>query len=497
MANITTAIEIKGDVLRVLQLKKGVRDISLVGYVEEKLPFTPSLDLDENVDLIVTKIRVLLQSLSQRPKRTVFIIPTSQVMLRFFDLPFLGKKEREEAITYEAQKYIPFAIDDIASDFYIPYEIKGKEMRVVYMAVKHEILNKYVRIASALDVRLSAIEPYPFSLLRALFTSGALKLKDFVLIVDLDYSGSTILVTQGLNIYIARDFVVSPVSETTSAKVLNKIVFEINRTIDYMIKEFPHQTITELTLTGEVANEEIRESLMNMLNLNVKLASLEGKINSSQPEVLKKYLGLSGAALRELISYDIDLDFFADYRGKVLETSSFSLRDLMPRELVQDLLLLLVGALMAGFYLKYQMKSIKDIEYAVQLPPTVSISSEKNIKKDIKAIEKKAQFFNGILKNRVRFTDIFNFISQNLTSGVWLESLELKESSQGQLVLSLAGYGYQGTYKGVDLIYELLEKINTSKEAKRMFKDIKITNVGKVQLEGFKAVKFSMQMIVK
>ncbi|MDP8233527.1 MAG: pilus assembly protein PilM [Candidatus Saelkia tenebricola] len=497
MANITTAIEIKGDILRVLQLKKGVRDISLTGYVEEKLPFMPSLDLDENVDLIIAKLRILLQNLPHKSKNTVFIIPTSQVMLRFFDLPFLSKKEREEAIKYEAQKYIPFAIDDIASDFYIPYEIKGKEMRVVYMAVKHGTLNKYVRIASSLGVKLSAIEPYPFSLLRALFTSGALKMKDFALVIDLDYSGSTILVTQGLNLYIARDFIVSPVSEITSAQVLNKIVFEINRTIDYMIKEFPHQSINEIILTGEVANEEIRESLMSMLNLNVKLTSLSGKISSSQPEVLKKYTGLAGAGLRDLISYDIDLDFFADYRGKIQQGSHFSFKDLMPRELVRDLFLLAIGAFITGAYLMRQMESIRDMEYAIHLSRSVSMSSEKVIKQEMKEIEKKIQSFNGILKGKRNFTDIFNFVPQNLTMGVWLESLELSVSSQGQKVLRMEGFGYTGASQGVGVIYQLLEAINESKESKEIFEEIKITNVEKTKLRDFDVIKFSMQMIVK
>jgi len=498
MAKVTTAIEIKRDILRVTQLKRGLNNISLLGYVEEKLPFIPSLDLDENVELIIAKLRALFQKLPLRTKNPIFIIPTSEIMLRFFDLPYLSKKERSEAIKYEAQKYIPFAIDDIASDFYIPYEIKGKEMRVVYMAVKHEVLNRYVYIASKLGMKISAIEPYPFSILRSLFTSGDLKAKDFVLVLDLDYAGSTILVNQGLNLYIARDFIVSTVSEITSAQVLNKIVFEINRTIDYMIKEFPQQSIKEVILTGEVANEEIRESLMSALNINIKLASLEDKVAATKKDIVKKHLGIIGAGLRSLVSYDIDLDFFSDYRGRAEQRKSLSIQDLIPKELIRDLLLICLGLFMSGLYFKHQMQSIEKIEQSVYLPVRLEGESPNSIKKEIRKLEEKKTFLKNILSQRVQFSEVFNFIPANLTTGIWLDGLSIKSTNKNDSIeLLLTGYGYDTENKGVDLIYNLLDKINRSKESKKLFKDIKIVNIDKATLEGFSVIKFSLKAIIK
>ncbi|MDP8252837.1 MAG: pilus assembly protein PilM [Candidatus Kaelpia aquatica] len=498
MVKVTTTIEIKRDILRITQLKKGLKDISLLGYVEEKLPFVPALDLNENVELVIAKLRALFQKLPSRAKSSIFIIPTSEVMLRFFDLPYLGKKERVEAIKYEAQKYIPFAIDDIASDFYIPYEVKNKEMRVVYMAVKHEALDRYVRIASKLGINISAIEPYPFSVLRALFTSGDLKAKDFVLVLDLDYAGSTILVTQGLNLYIARDFIVSTVSEITSAQVMNKIVFEINRTIDYMIKEFPQQSIQEVILTGEVANEEVRESLMSALNVNVKLASLENKVAVAKKDIVRKHLGIIGAGLRSLIGYDIDLDFFSDYRGVGKQGKGFRIKDLVPKELIRDLILMFLGLAMSGFYLKYQMQSVEEIGQSVSIPVGLERMSHNKLKKDIEELKEKKTFLKNILSQKIQFSEIFDFIPANLTAGIWLDSLEIKNADRaGSMELLLSGYGYDTGDKGVDLIYNLLDKMNSSKESKKLFKDIKVVDVGKTSLEGFNVIEFSLKAVMR
>ncbi len=497
MSKVTTAIEIKRDVLRVLQLKKGIKEFYLVDCKEEKLPFVPSLDIKENVELVSSKIKLLLQSLPLKVKKPIFIIPTSEIMVRFFDLPYLGKKERGEAIKYEAQKYIPFPIDDIASDYYIPYEIKGKEMRVVYMAVKNEMLDTYIRIAENIGCKLSAIEPYPFSLLRALFASGDLKLTNFVLVVDLDYSSSTILVTQGLNLYIARDFILPAITESTASEILNRIVFEINRTIDYIIKEFPHQPIKEIILTGELVNEELRDSLMSMLDLGVKLSSLDAKIKTENSDALRKYTGLLGAGLRDLVSSDIDLDFFADYQNKGSVIARLSFKDFLPRQLWQDMILLLAGFIITASYLKYQTASIKDMSNSTALPSAIINKSEKDIKKETKTIEAQLSFYKELLEQKVYITKLLNFMPQKVSLGVWLENIDLKKSRNGETEIIIAGYGYDSENKGIDLIYDFLEKINASKEARELFQDVKITNVEKADISGYKVVRFAMRMVLK
>lgn len=497
MAKITTAIEIKRDIIRVLQLKKGLKEIKLVNYGEEKLPFVPSLEIEENINLISAKIRALFQHLPYRVNNPIFLIPTSEIMVRFFNLPYLGKAEREEAIRYEAQKYIPFPIDDIISDFYIPYEIKGREMRVVYTAVRNEMLTKYLNIASAMGLKPKAIEPYPFSLLRALFTSGDLRLREFVLIIDLDNAEATILVTQGLNLYIARDFLLPDISVATSQELLNKILFEINRTIDYMIKEFPHQPIKEVILTGEIADETIRDNLMTTLHLNVKLASLEGKIATDEPAMLKKYLGLLGAGLRGLISYDVDLEFFSDYQRKLTPKRAFSWSDLFPRELIQDILLILVGVLIANFYLKHQVAVIRKMEESTSLPELKAIGNKGALYAEIKNVEGKLRLFSSLLKGRQNFTEVLGFIAQKIPPGLWLDNFMLVEGSKRKLELTTEGYCYEPKGKGVDFVYDFLEILHNSEEAKLLFEDINITNLEKVKLGDFNVVKFKMSFILK
>jgi hypothetical protein len=439
-----------------------------------------------------------LERLPLKAKNPVMVIPTQDIMVRFFDLPYLPPKERSEAVKYEAQKYIPFTIDDIISDFYIPYEIKGKEMRVVFMAVKKEILDKYLNIASNLGLKLLAIEPYPFSLMRALFYSGDLKLREFVLIVDLDHAGCSILVTQGLNLYIARDFIFSTSFEFSPERVMEKVIFEINRTMDYVIKEFPHQPIKEIIVTGEAVEGIERERLASALNMNVKIASLEGKASSPSVDLLKRYVGLIGAAMRGQVKYDVELDFFADYKSKIIPEAKLALSDFIPKELIQDVILVMLGVIFLNFYLGYEMKTIKEISRAVATPKKFSGVSEERLNKEIKEIRYKIGLFNNFLTDKLRLTQFMNLISQNLPSGVWLEKISLEHTRDGRREINVEGYGYDKEQrKSIELIYDFLEKINTSAEIKPLVRDVKVTNVEKTELMGFKVVKFSLKIALQ
>lgn len=498
MARITTAIEIKRDVIRAIQVKGRFKELTVVSYEEERLPFAPSLELEENIDLISSKLHVLLERLPLKVKNPVMVIPTQDIMVRFFDLPYLPPKERSEAVKYEAQKYIPFTIDEIISDFYIPHEIKGKEMRVVFMAVKEEVVDKYLNIASNLGLKLLAIEPYPFSLMRALFYSGDLKLRDFVLIVDLDHAGCSILVTQGLNLYIARDFVFSTSFEFDPGKIVEKVIFEVNRTMDYVIKEFPHQPVKEIIVTGEAVEGIERERLSSALNINVKIASLEGKASSPGVDLLKRYVGLIGAAMRGQVKYDVELDFFADYKSKVAPEAKLALSDFIPKELIQDVILVMLGVIFLNFYLGYEMRTIKEISRALAMPERFSVMDEEGLKEEIKEIRYKIGLFNDLLTEKLRLTHFMNFLSQSLPSGVWLERISLEHTREGGREINIEGYGYDKERgKSIELIYDFLEKVNTSAEVKPLVRDVKVTNVEKTELMGFKVVKFNLRIALQ
>ncbi|HDL10205.1 MAG TPA: hypothetical protein ENG39_02975 [Candidatus Omnitrophica bacterium] len=312
--------------------------------------------------------------------------------------------------------------------------------------------------------------------------------------VDLDYSGSTILVTQGLNLYIARDFTFPlPTEAISEDDILDRVSFEINRTIDYMIKEFPHQELKELILVGPMSNPHLKEKLSSRFNLEIKEATLEGRIRCEESEPLK-HLGLVGAGLRNLIRYNVDLDFFVDYKEKIKPEVGLRLRDLIPVEFVKDLILIAIGVAGLNFYLNFQFHKLSNIKS--EFPPGL-IKDKKVINAQIQDIKEKISFYNEFFTSRRYLTNVLSFIPENLPPGVWLSNLEVDTIKYSKYRVLLLGYGYDREARGLSMIYDFLEKLNTAPSSKDIFSEIKLTNVAKGKLEEFNVLKFALRMDTK
>lgn len=499
MAKSLSAIEVKKNLVRIIQLEKKLTQYNITNFKSAELPFIPSLEFEENIGLIVSKIRELLGLEKLKTlKNVVLILPTRELMVRFFTIAWLSKKERDEAIRYEAQKYIPFSLDEIVSDYYIPYEIREKELRVVFCAIKRTTLEQYLKIAEELGVRLLAAEPYPFSLMRALFFSGDLKPRNFSLILDLDYTSSTILVTQGMNLYLARDFSLNDIDVLKREEIFRKVIFELRRTIDYMIKEFPYQHIKEIIVSGEQLNEEERKQIADEFKVNVKFATLEAKVQSPSSEILIKHLGIIGGALRGSILADIELDLFADYYRKLeLVTPGLKRARFLPKELLADLLISFFASLIFSTYIFLQTRTVKRIEGEVFVPRMYRIKGVRQLKEEIVSLKKKKKIYQSIVIDRDKFTPIVNLLPKLLPSGVWLEKLDFI-SKREKAFLILEGLAFHSSpEREMDLTYDFLDNFKNDSESKKIFAKVDMQNIEKDQIAGYNVVRFVIKAELK
>jgi type IV pilus assembly protein PilM len=88
----------------------------------------------------------------------------------------MAEKELSRAVEFEARKYIPIPLSEVVLDWRIVDSgtikdenskiIQGK--RVLLIAVPREVVNKYIRIADALNLKINALELESFSFARSL-----------------------------------------------------------------------------------------------------------------------------------------------------------------------------------------------------------------------------------------------------------------------------------------------------------------------------------------
>lgn len=121
---------------------------------------------DQNVASLLTDV---LRESNVTTKRAVFGIPSTSSFITLVRLPLLSPQEIRSAVPFEAKKYIPIPLAEVALDWRV-LETDEAEKRtdVLLVAVPNEVIAKYRRIAEALGLELEAVEVESFSLVRSL-----------------------------------------------------------------------------------------------------------------------------------------------------------------------------------------------------------------------------------------------------------------------------------------------------------------------------------------
>jgi len=178
-------IDIGTSSIKVVQLKKEEEkfeletygQISTIGYLE-RLNDAFQITALKTLEAITREmLRILLEKTETSSKLTVMAIPVFSSFVSTMEIPEMAEKELARAIEFEARRYVPIPISEVVLDWKIiesgmikddisQKPFKGK--RILLIAVPLEVINKYLKIADDLGLKVAALELESFSLARAL-----------------------------------------------------------------------------------------------------------------------------------------------------------------------------------------------------------------------------------------------------------------------------------------------------------------------------------------
>lgn len=99
-------------------------------------------------------------------------VSNQRVIVRLIELPFMDRAELESAIQYQAQDYIPMAVEDSILDFHIidDYMTPSDEhmMEVLLVAAHREMIENTVAAVEGAGLKLDRIDVSSFAVVRAL-----------------------------------------------------------------------------------------------------------------------------------------------------------------------------------------------------------------------------------------------------------------------------------------------------------------------------------------
>ncbi|MEZ5990693.1 MAG: type IV pilus assembly protein PilM [Planctomycetota bacterium] len=155
-------LDIGGSCIKAVEITRDKFDYIITGYGQIEVP---------NESARPDAIRELFHECRFRTKKVVTAVSGKSVIVRYINMPQMTKDNLRNAIRFEADKYIPFDIDDVQLDCQklcdIPGGEEGKpadEMKVLLVAVKKSLVDDQARMLSGLGLQPVAIDVDVFAI---------------------------------------------------------------------------------------------------------------------------------------------------------------------------------------------------------------------------------------------------------------------------------------------------------------------------------------------
>jgi type IV pilus assembly protein PilM len=176
---------------------------------------------------IAAEIKAGLAEAKIRNKYVVTSVANQAQINRIIQMPKMSLKELDEAIKWEAERYIPFPIDEVVLDYDVldnPDDLPADaQMEVMIAAAQHEVIARNVEVIKLAGLEPVVIDVKPFAALRALrgsllgehLTKGTLSGGTFTesgevgVVLEIGASNSTITLVRGERILMNRNINVS------------------------------------------------------------------------------------------------------------------------------------------------------------------------------------------------------------------------------------------------------------------------------------------------
>lgn len=269
-----------------LQEKGGVIELVNFGQVSlASLQKKDGLSSGQGFDeMVVNYLKALLQKMNPQVNTAYVAMPAFIGLISLVDFPEMEDRELEEAVQYEAKRFIPASLDDIALSWDIigRHTLPDNSIRseiLVVAALKNEV-ERYRSYIESANLKMEFLELETFSLARAAVGEQ----KELCLLIDIGARATNLLLVENGLVRVSRNLdiggndITRTLSETLDITPerseilkrsnkdflnepeahiefpsLNMVVDEGNRMIAAHLQKFPERPCREVILSGGTA----------------------------------------------------------------------------------------------------------------------------------------------------------------------------------------------------------------------------------------------------
>ena len=318
-------LDIGSTAVRLVQLRRGSQHPALVAYGALPVPANlTSSDSQIDQDKLSELIQQLVRENRVTLKNVVVGLSATKVFATVITTPKLDNAQLAKAIRYQAEQYIPMALNQVKLDWSVIGQSKdGKQLEVLLVAAPNSAVEKYVNVLEKAGLEPLALEPNATAVARALVPHSdlAVVIVDFGsldsdisivwnnaprLIRSVSVGGNTMVrsVAQNLGLDEVQANQFTYKFRLTQSKLegqvlkaikptLDNLVSEVEKSTKYFLGRYPEVKLEKMIVTGVSSSlPELGPFLANSTGLPVEFGN--AWVNVAYPSALQdKLMGLS------------------------------------------------------------------------------------------------------------------------------------------------------------------------------------------------------------
>lgn len=204
---VRVGLDIGAYAVKVVQVKETSKGCAVVklGYREIPKLQTSISQIESNA--LVSTIAELWREQKIGVRQVRLVISDPAVYTRHISVPAVSEEELSKAIQWQAEKYIPFSVDNASVDFQtLALEKKGEDNQkeIVVVAAEKKIVDKYISILREAKLTPIVLDIAPFALARAFLKNYSLEKDEIVPVVDIGAHATSIVVVNNQGLMLVR-----------------------------------------------------------------------------------------------------------------------------------------------------------------------------------------------------------------------------------------------------------------------------------------------------
>jgi len=475
-------------------------------------------EASENIQLTASLQKILRNRQIANP-RVDLSLPAKDVIFRTFVVPNMTTSEIQNAVNFEARKYIPFKIEDLVYTFRaVPFtENQIKKNRILFLAILKETLAKYSQIFEQANGKVISAEPASMNLFRLLIWKKKIQPDEKIAIIQINNDEGAITIIEKQMPQFIRDFHLFSTNkketETSLEEIITRIRNEVRVSRDFYKRQFSSLTedhgIQQIFVFSDKHNEEIANAIESEAEVKTSIFDISQVDQGAQSKLMSHpTLTALGASLRSAVQLPSELDLITAQTTTTAAGMAFE--DIGSRPANYYLTAKIAGACALALGIVFW------ISYSQKLPLLSKLDK-------LHATEKEYQDFsaqtlrqktiqlkltnkqNSAIRFRSNMASLLSLLPTLLPQGVWLDifNIDYKDSLNGdggletKIHVGAKGYSYaEDLSKQINLVENFVKNLKNNEYLKQRIVNFKLNTVNKGDLQGFPVTLFQVTMIL-